>query len=399
MVRPTVTRQLSEKPPKPRNKRGPKPSESTLLMLCARSGGRCEFEGCNRVLFRDEITLNEFNDTNVAHIVAASPDGPRGDSKRSYELSDKFENLMVVCLEHHKMIDNKNLVHLYPEERLRQMKQRHETAMELIGESLNHDPSRIILFSSPIKGQQKVSISKTKAVSAILSEKRPEKSDPDCIDVECEYHYHDQTYWSYVDNSLVRQFRECIDNAIAQNPRIHFSVFPIAPIPLIIKLGYLFGDKIQADIYQKRRYPDTWDWQERSSGTEFVIKPHQPRKNGTEIALIVSLSGTKSDEERKRFADTVNARHVYELQATIPSVDCISSKDDLSSFWHAYQAMMDKIRSEHPEVSEVAVLPAVPVSAAFEMGRRFMPGVHPKLQVYDLCETFVKTLTIGELGR
>ena len=179
MVRPTVTRQLSEKPPKPRNKRGPKPSESTLLMLCARSGGRCEFEGCNRVLFRDEITLNEFNDTNVAHIVAASPDGPRGDSKRSYELSDKFENLMVVCLEHHKMIDNKNLVHLYPEERLRQMKQRHEKAMELIGESLNHDPSRIILFSSPIKGQQKVSISKTKAVSAILSEKRPEKSDPD----------------------------------------------------------------------------------------------------------------------------------------------------------------------------------------------------------------------------
>lgn len=376
--------------------RGPDPSVTTLLMLCARAGGRCEFEGCNRVLFRDDITLHEFNDTNVAHIVAASPDGPRGDPKRSHELSDKIENLMLVCLEHHKLIDSKKLVSLYPEERLVKMKQCHERSMELVGEALCHDPSYLLLFTSPIKGRQKVTISKNKAVSAILSEKRPEKPDPDYIHVECEYSYHDPEYWKYTAGSLERQFRERIDNIVVQNPQAHFSVFPIAPIPLIVKLGYLMGDKIQSDVYQKRRHPDRWEWQETSSGAKFFAKSYHFSKSGNGVALIVSLSGSKSDEERELFAETVNAEFVYEIRASIPSVDCISSKEDLSSFWHVYQSTMDTIRTEHPEALEVAVLPAVPVSAAFEMGRRFMPGVYPKLTIYDFAEGFIKTLAIGE---
>ena len=376
--------------------RGPDPSVTTLLMLCARAGGRCEFEGCNRVLFRDDITLHEFNDTNVAHIVAASPDGPRGDPKRSHELSDKIENLMLVCLEHHKLIDSKKLVSLYPEERLVKMKQCHERSMELVGEALCHDPSYLLLFTSPIKGRQKVTISKNKAVSAILSEKRPEKPDPDYIHVECEYSYHDPEYWKYTAGSLERQFRERIDNIVVQNPQAHFSVFPIAPIPLIVKLGYLMGDKIQSDVYQKRRHPDRWEWQETSSGAKFFAKSYHFSKSGNGVALIVSLSGSKSDEERELFAETVNAEFVYEIRASIPSVDCISSKEDLSSFWHVYQSTMDTIRTEHPEALEVAVLPVVPVSAAFEMGRRFMPGVYPKLTIYDFAEGFVKTLAIGE---
>ena len=376
--------------------RGPDPSVTTLLMLCARAGGRCEFEGCNRVLFRDDITLHEFNDTNVAHIVAASPDGPRGDPKRSHELSDKIENLMLVCLEHHKLIDSKKLVSLYPEERLVKMKQCHERSMELVGEALCHDPSYLLLFTSPIKGRQKVTISKNKAVSAILSEKRPEKPDPDYIHVECEYSYHDPEYWKYTAGSLERQFRERIDNIVVQNPQAHFSVFPIAPIPLIVKLGYLMGDKIQSDVYQKRRHPDRWEWQETSSGAKFFAKSYHFSKSGNGVALIVSLSGSKSDEERELFAETVNAEFVYEIRASIPSVDCISSKDDLSSFWHVYQSTMDTIRTEHPEALEVAVLPVVPVSAAFEMGRRFMPGVYPKLTIYDFAEGFIKTLAIGE---
>ena len=303
---------------------------------------------------------------------------------------------MLVCLEHHKLIDSKKLVSLYPEERLVKMKQCHERSMELVGEALCHDPSYLLLFTSPIKGRQKVTISKNKAVSAILSEKRPEKPDPDYIHVECEYSYHDPEYWKYTAGSLERQFRERIDNIVVQNPQAHFSVFPIAPIPLIVKLGYLMGDKIQSDVYQKRRHPDRWEWQETSSGAKFFAKSYHFSKSGNGVALIVSLSGSKSDEERELFAETVNAEFVYEIRASIPSVDCISSKEDLSSFWHVYQSTMDTIRTEHPEALEVAVLPVVPVSAAFEMGRRFMPGVYPKLTIYDFAEGFIKTLAIGE---
>ena len=37
----------------------------------------------------------------------------------------------------------------------------------------------------------------------------------------------------------------------------------------------------------------------------------------------------------------------------------------------------------------------MPVSAAFELGRRHMPAVHPILEIYDDDDGFFKTLEIG----
>lgn len=53
-----------------KSNRGPDPSEFTLRMLCANAAGRCQFEGCNKPVFFDGLTLREFNKSNVAHIVS-----------------------------------------------------------------------------------------------------------------------------------------------------------------------------------------------------------------------------------------------------------------------------------------------------------------------------------------
>ena len=52
--------------------RGSDPKPLTIYMLCAHAAGRCEFEVCGRTLFTDSITLDDFNNTNVAHIVASN---------------------------------------------------------------------------------------------------------------------------------------------------------------------------------------------------------------------------------------------------------------------------------------------------------------------------------------
>ena len=56
------------------------PSDSTVRMLCGKAAGMCEFEGCNKRLFYDGVTLSKFNNAYVAHIVASSANGPRGDA-------------------------------------------------------------------------------------------------------------------------------------------------------------------------------------------------------------------------------------------------------------------------------------------------------------------------------
>ena len=36
------------------------PSDNTVRILCGKAAGMCEFEGCNKRLFYDNVTLAEF---------------------------------------------------------------------------------------------------------------------------------------------------------------------------------------------------------------------------------------------------------------------------------------------------------------------------------------------------
>ncbi|MFP5269620.1 HNH endonuclease [Coleofasciculus sp.] len=92
-----------------------------VKLLWGRSGNRCAFPGCKIELTPDgsKSTLGE-----MAHIVADSPDGPRGESDLTPEERDEYSNLILLCPTHHTLID-KN-----PEEwtveKLKLMKLEHE---------------------------------------------------------------------------------------------------------------------------------------------------------------------------------------------------------------------------------------------------------------------------------
>jgi hypothetical protein len=94
-------------------------------LLWAMSGGRCEYEGCNKALYTDMLTKKTSNNAYVAHTVADESNGPRGDSQRSKQLSNKISNLMLLCDEHHRLIDKDDVVG-HPESLLLEMKKKHE---------------------------------------------------------------------------------------------------------------------------------------------------------------------------------------------------------------------------------------------------------------------------------
>lgn len=368
--------------------RGKSPSAFTVHMLCANSAGRCEFDGCNKYIFYDTITARKLNASNVAHIVAASPDGPRGDKTRSYLLSDKLENLMLLCPQHHKMIDD--YVEDYPEELLLEMKKKHEDSIREMCDLIFVPKSERVIFFSPIKNVSLTHIDNQLTAQALLPQKRPASTCGINISIESAFDYNTSEYWSDIDNQLKRDFDRKIGNELDSDPNTIFSVFPLAPIPLIIKLGYLFMDKTNVDIYQKKRVPDTWKWIETRKTNFFSVNRIVVRA-GSNIALIISLT---ADINPKRVTDIVDADVIYIISAERIGVDAISSIDDLSDFWHVYQTVCDEIKNKECAV-EISVFPAIPVSAAFEIGRRYMPGIYPKLHIYDDYNGFCKTLTIG----
>ena len=72
--------------------------ELTTVRLWTRAGGRCEF--CNDYLLQDALTRKEANFSNVAHIVAVSPNGPRGDHPLPRAERDGIDNLMLAGVSH-----------------------------------------------------------------------------------------------------------------------------------------------------------------------------------------------------------------------------------------------------------------------------------------------------------
>ncbi len=97
--------------------------DKDLKILLGRSANRCAEPGC-RVLCmtmeerRDDVTmLGE-----IAHIHAKSPKGPRFNADLSEKQRDAYDNLLWLCLGHHKIVDNKANEHIYSADLLRSWK-------------------------------------------------------------------------------------------------------------------------------------------------------------------------------------------------------------------------------------------------------------------------------------
>lgn len=92
----------------------------TLKRLFALSGNRCAFPNCVKQLVDSLGNLQ----CQVCHIEAANPKGERYNSSQTDEQRRAFENLVLLCQEHHVVTND---VNTYPVSAMRKMKADHET--------------------------------------------------------------------------------------------------------------------------------------------------------------------------------------------------------------------------------------------------------------------------------
>jgi hypothetical protein len=96
-----------------------KPSAKTYNLLYAKSSNRCAFPTC-----KNPITVNQTLVGNVCHIKAAKPGGPRYDPRQTNEERHGYDNLLLMCSIHNKVVDGDEAT--YTVDRLKQMKTDHE---------------------------------------------------------------------------------------------------------------------------------------------------------------------------------------------------------------------------------------------------------------------------------
>lgn len=110
-------------------------SVKTSKMLWGRSASRCNFPGCKRQLVMDATeTDDESLVGQECHIVARKKTGPRGKSTLNQKQRDKYDNLILMCNVHHKLIDDQP--DTYTIDKLKEIKKNHE---EWVKQSLSFD--------------------------------------------------------------------------------------------------------------------------------------------------------------------------------------------------------------------------------------------------------------------
>ena len=112
------------------------PTLLTIKRLYALSGNKCAFPNCEVTFVSQE---NEMNISNICHIEAAEEGGERYNPNSNDEERRSFENLILLCPNHHKVTDD---VQTYTVEILREMKRTHEAKM-LKSAELQKKPSAL----------------------------------------------------------------------------------------------------------------------------------------------------------------------------------------------------------------------------------------------------------------
>ncbi|EOV0867787.1 HNH endonuclease signature motif containing protein [Vibrio parahaemolyticus] len=94
-------------------------TQADIKKLFGLSAGQCNI--CKKSVIEDEVVIGE-----IAHIIAKSSNGPRGETNQPRD--DSYENLILLCSKDHKIVDSQPLK--YPADYLRNVKSQHEANIE-----------------------------------------------------------------------------------------------------------------------------------------------------------------------------------------------------------------------------------------------------------------------------
>ena len=357
-------------------------------LLWGRAAGRCEFEGCNCNLTCDELTKDTENEGQIAHIIAASENGPRG-NQDSVTLQDKIENLMLLCPEHHKLIDGDNRTK-YTVECLLDMKRKHESRVQLASGISPNKQSLLVIYTARI-GTHMPSINIKDAYEAMFPTFYPLSNFLVNLSQNLPFTDNEDNYWKTEYWSLERKFKDTLKPQIERGiPNI--SLFAIAPQPLLVYLGTLIGDIQKVSVYQKHREPDTWCWLDMETDNDFIIK--EPlSKNGSPI-LVFALSAKNIEQ---RISQLYNSgESIWVITCNEPHNDMLVSPKQLSSFRTIVRKVLDDINSLSPN-EPIKIHMAMPNSCAIELGRVRMPKADREWILYDYhrdSNSELETITI-----
>lgn len=356
-------------------------NNETKLLLAVKSGGRCEFFGCNEYLFSDKITQESIKWGEFAHIYAFKEDGPRGYKKLRPTNINDVDNLMLLCPSCHTKIDKKKNLPFYTVESLRKQKKEHEERIKLVSGFKNTNRTKVLGMSVSIENEA-VCVAEDEITEALIAESRYQyQGKSDMIDFSSVPSKNTQLYWKS-NCKNIDVITEKFYEQLKRDGLEHVSIFAIGPIPLLVYLGSKLENKIKTQLFQRHRDSESWKWNNGSGSVNYKLNIING-KDKNKVALVLSLSGKI---HRAHLPKEINENfYVYEITLgnQEPNFHFLKSKGDLVRFECTYSKALSEIRNKHPKLKEIHLFSAIPAPIAIACGRALNRKADASFKVYN----------------
>ena len=345
-------------------------------MLYYESGGLCSL--CCESLDYDKFSRSNIDVKEYAHIIADSEHGARGRATSAKYAGD-IDNIILLCPTCHTKVDKDNKPEYYTIEKLHGIKDNHKQRVQEQLSALKNKQALVVRYTSKI-GETQPTIALDKINDTVRHEGLIAPRYPIDLNPNNTAFYDDGSqFWTNEWAQLQEKFNQEIKALKERGREEKLLLFSIAPIPLLIRLGMLFGDITEVDIFQKHREPDTWAWLDDDSQIDYQITT--PMIKASTVAVKLSLSDNITDDRvQSVLGDNVS---IWNITHQNPNNDYIKNRNHLATLRDKYRELFRMIRECHGQNTTVHVFPACPVSAAVEFGRVYMPKSDARLMLYD----------------
>lgn len=361
-------------------KRIPIPSDVRQRLWIA-AAGRCQFKGCGKPVGIDFLTGKAKNLGELAHIIADSPLGPRGDPIKSKLLATDVANLMLTCFDCHKRIDDLWAIEEYPAELLQKWKREQESKVKAIYETEVRTESLPVIVTWPIANQGP-EITVKQIHTAILKNSEYgvfpayepvvlNRSDFDIRD-------DDPLFWSSAERALTKWYERVLEPKIlGKDAPPHLSIAAFGPIPLLMKIGSLIGDKRPTMVLDLPNNNWLWRFGDKSlEPAEDMFEYAIPETLPLRVFVAVEVSNKTGDT-----GEIVGDTPLVKFSAKNPVRELIKNPIQLDKFRSLFNNFLTELH--RAGVREIDLLPVTSLSASVEIGRLLLPKIFNRVSVWE----------------
>lgn len=360
------------------------------------AGWRCQFAGCGQDLRWHAATAKIGQFGYFAHIVASSPDGPRGDPIESAKLASDPENILLLCDACHRRID-KVEPHAYPTSVLRKMREDNIAEVKRLLDTLRYPEVSTLAVIGNIAGQP-AQFSMEDAHEALrgrhlrTSDNKPQRFfDPG----GAQHDVHEFAYWVTAFQKLRQDLvalQSLLDGSRHGAARTSIGVFPQHSTSILALAGRVLGDTAGVHIFQPHRNipPNTsrWAWpigEAEPDPSKYTLDAlREPHSSEREAVLLVELTATidYSRLPEDCFQRDELALPTLRLSTVSPSIHCIRHPKDLELVTKKIDDAVQMLQDEW-RMNRVHVFAIAPASSIVVLGQKMQARHQAAYVIYE----------------